>query len=80
MGSDLPYDVKTRSLEVFCIQDGVCYLGQKVLTFMLYNMGEVRYNHIGMYTFETKREKKRFTVVCPRCRQNLKTGHFTLLF
>ena len=24
-------------------------------------------------------EKERFTVVCPRCRQNLKTGHFTLL-
>ena len=47
---------------------------------MLYIMGEVCYNQIGTYGFEAKREKERFTVVCPRCRQNLKIGHFALLF
>ena len=48
--------------------------------FKLYNMGEVCYNQIGTYGFEGEREKERFTVVCPRCRQNLKIGHFALLF
>ena len=38
--------------------------------FILYNMGEVCYNQIGTYGFEAKREKERFTAVCPRCRQN----------
>ena len=46
---------------------------------MLYDMGKVCYNQIVMYGFETKGEKERFTVVSPRCRQNLKIGHFTLL-
>ena len=44
---------------------------------MLYNMSEVCHNQIGTYGFEAKREKGRFTVVCPRCRQNPKIGHFT---
>ena len=37
-------------------------------------------NQIGTYGFEAKREKERFTIVCPRCRQNPIIGHFTLLF
>ena len=45
---------------------------------MLNNKGEVCHNQIGTYGFEAKREKERFTVVCRR--QNLKVGHFTLLF
>ena len=50
------------------------------ILFMLYNMGKVCYNQIRIYGFEAKREKERFTVIFPRCRQNLKIGHFTLLF
>ena len=50
------------------------------ILFMFYKMGEVCYNQIGTYAFEGKREKERFTVVCPRCRQDVITGHFTLLF
>ena len=30
------------------------------------------YNWIGTDGFEVKSETERFTVVCPRCRQNLK--------
>ena len=44
---------------------------------VLYNLGEVCYNQIRTYGFEEKREE-RFSVVCSRCRQSLKTGHFTL--
>ena len=40
--------------------------------FMLYNMGKVCCNQTGMCGFEAKREKERFAVVCPRCRQHLK--------
>ena len=40
-------------------------------------MSEVSYNWIGMDGFEVKSETERFTVVFPRCRQNLKIGHFT---
>ena len=40
-------------------------------------MTEVSYNWIGKDGFEVKSETERFTVVCPRCRQNLKIGHFT---
>ena len=43
---------------------------------MLCNMRKVSYNRIGTYGFEVKSEKK--TLVCPRCRQNLKNGHYTL--
>ena len=46
---------------------------------VLYNMGEVCYNQIGTYGFDSRREKERFTVVCPRCHENLKIGHFVLL-
>ena len=42
-------------------------------------MSEVSYNWIGKDGFEVKSETQRFTVVCPRCRQNLKIGHFTLV-
>ena len=49
------------------------------ILFMLYNMAVVCYNQmLGMYGFEAKREKERFTVVCPLCRQNLKISHFKL--
>ena len=50
------------------------------ILFMLHNMDELCCNQIGMYGFEAKREKEKFTVVCPRCRQNPEIGHFTLLF
>ena len=45
-------------------------------------MGEVSYNWIGTDGFGEKRETERFTVTvaCPRCRQNLKFGHFTKEF
>ena len=47
-------------------------------------MGEVSYNWIGTDGFGEKRETERFTqsvtVACPRCRQNLKFGHFTKEF
>ena len=46
------------------------------ILFTLYSMGEVSYNQIGTYGFEVQREKERFTVVCPRCRQNLKNWSF----
>ena len=42
-------------------------------------MGNVSYNWIGTNGFEVKSETERFTLVCPRCRQNLKFGHFTLV-
>ena len=42
-------------------------------------MGEVSYNWIGTDGFEVKSETERFTVVCPRSRQNLKFSHFTLV-
>ena len=48
---------------------------------MLYNMREVTvsYNWIGADRFEVKkRENERYTGGCPRCRQNLKFGHFKL--
>ena len=45
--------------------------------FLLYNMGEVSYKRINKDGFEVKSETERFTVVCPRCSQNLKFGHFT---
>ena len=47
------------------------------ILFALYNMCEVSYNSIGTDGFEVKGETERFTVVCPRCRQNLKFVHFT---
>ena len=47
------------------------------ILFIIYNMGEVSYNWIGTDGFEVKSETERFTVVGPRCRQNLKFGHFT---
>ena len=34
-------------------------------------MSEVSKNWIGTDRFEVKSENERFTVVCPRCRQNL---------
>ena len=40
-------------------------------------MSEVSYNWIGKDGFEVKIETEIFTVVSPRCRQNLKIGHFT---
>ena len=40
-------------------------------------MSEVSYNWIGTEGFEIKSETERFPVVCPRCRQTLKIGHFT---
>ena len=40
-------------------------------------MSEVSYNWIGKDGFEVKSETERFTVVCPRSRQNLKIGNFT---
>ena len=49
----------------------------KYCMIILYNMGEVSYNWIGTDGFEVKSETKRFTVVCPRCHQNLQFGHFT---
>ena len=45
--------------------------------FILYNMSEVSYNWIGTDGFEVKNQTERFTVVCPRCRQNIKFGNFT---
>ena len=50
------------------------------ILFILYSMGEVSYNWIGKDGFEVKSETERFIVVCPRCRQNLKIGHFKLWF
>ena len=47
------------------------------ILFILCNMSEVSYNWVGTDGFEVKSETERFTVVCPRCRQNLKFGHFT---
>ena len=45
----------------------------------LYNMGEVCYKQIGTYGFEGKREKERFTVVCPRCRQKPENWSFCVV-
>ena len=50
------------------------------ILFMLYKMGEVRYNQIGNYGFKAKKEKERLTVLRPRCCENPKFGHFTSLF
>ena len=47
------------------------------ILFVLYNMGKVSYNQIGK---DLKQRERRFTVVCLCSCQNLKTGHFTLLF
>ena len=47
------------------------------ILFILFRMSEVSYNWIGTDGFEVKSETERITVVCPRCRQNLKFGHFT---
>ena len=47
------------------------------ILFMLYNMDELCCNQIGMYGFEALREKERFTVVCPCCRQNPEIGQFS---
>ena len=47
------------------------------ILYILYNMCEVSYNWIGVDGFELKSETERLTVVCPRCRQNLKFGYFT---
>ena len=42
------------------------------ILFIVYNVGEVSYNWIGTDGFEVKSETERFTLVCPRCRQNLR--------
>ena len=49
------------------------------IVFILYNIGEVSCNWICTDGFQVKSETERFTVVCPRCRQNRKFGHFTLV-
>ena len=43
-------------------------------------MGGVSYNWIGTDRFKVKSETERFTVVCPRCRQNLKEARNSFPF
>ena len=43
-------------------------------------MGELSCNWSGMNGFKVKTENDFFIVICSRCRQNLKSGDFTLLF
>ena len=50
------------------------------MLFMLYVMGELSNKWIGTDGFEVKRENEKFTAMCPLCPQNLKMGHFKLLF
>ena len=42
--------------------------------------GELFRNQIGRSSVQVKKENEKFTVVCSRSPQNIKCGHFTLLF
>ena len=48
--------------------------------FNFYKNGELSRNQIGRSGAEVKKENEKFTVVHSRSPQNLKCGHFTLLF
>ena len=45
-----------------------------------YKNGELSRNQIGRSGVQVKKKNEKFTVVCSRSQQNLKCGHFTLLF
>ena len=45
-----------------------------------YKNGELSRNQIGCSGLQVKKENEKFTVMCSRSPQNLKCGHFTLLF
>ena len=49
-------------------------------SFNLYNVDEVSGNYIDKNDVQVRKENEKFTVVCSRSPQNLKFGHFTLLF
>ena len=49
-------------------------------SFSFYKNGELSRNQIGGSGAEVKKENEKFTVVRSRSPQNLKRGHFTLMF
>ena len=49
-------------------------------SFNLYNVGKVSWNQIDRNGVQVRTENEKFTVVCSCSPQNLKFGHFMLLF
>ena len=48
--------------------------------FNLYNVTKLSSNRTGGNGIQVEMENEKFTAMCSRCPQNLKFGHFTLLF
>ena len=58
----------------------LCYFREYFNSLNFYKSGELSRNQIGRSGVQVKKENEKFTVVCSRSLQNLKCGHFTLLF
>ena len=58
----------------------LCYFREYFNSLNFYKSGVLSRNQIGRSGVQVKKENEKFTVVCSRSPQNLKCGHFTLLF